>query len=214
MRWRITGCGSTSFRKGGQLDSHIVDIGCGCGKSAAVLRDFSYADICFSGHYYGYDIDPDQVEWCSAHFPADRFTFSTVSGRSTVYPSFGHPRVTKSLSACEDSSIDFGFSQSLFSHLLEEDIGSYMKESLRVLKPGRSMCMTLFCLEDMQELGLLGKRWTFCHKRGQAYVENESYPEAAVAYQRSTILRLAGAIGFSSYQVVLPNFQSSILCTK
>lgn len=196
------------------LESHIVDIGSGCGKSAVALRDFSYADVRFSGRYYGFDIDAALVEWCRSHFPADRFTFSLVNGKSKVYPSSGKAQEERSLAACADGTIDLVFSQSLFSHLLEEDLAHYVRESFRVLKPGGAMCMTFFCLEDLATLGLLGDRWSFAHKIGQAYVENMSFPEAAVAYEKNFIVELAKTIGFSSAQVVLPSYQSSLLCKK
>ena len=196
------------------LESHIVDIGCGCGKSAAALRDFSYADARFSGHYYGFDIDAALIDWCRSHFPGDRFTFSLVNGKSTVYPSSGKAQEERSLAACPDDSIDLVFSQSLFSHLLEEDLVHYMRESFRVLKPGGAMCMTFFCLEDLATLGMLGKRWTFRHNIGRAFVENTSFPEAAVAYHKDDLVNLAKAAGFSSVEVILPSYQSSLLCKK
>jgi SAM-dependent methyltransferase len=196
------------------LESNIVDIGCGCGKSGAALRDFRYADVEFSGHYYGFDIDTALVDWCNGHFPPDHFTFSLVNGKSSLYPASGKPQAEKSLAVCQDKSIDLVFSQSLFSHLLEEDLENYVRESFRVLKPGGAMCMTFFCLEDLETLGLLGQRWSFAHKIGRAYVENEAFPEAAVAYERDVIVGLAQAVGFSSSKVILPTYQSSLLCKK
>jgi SAM-dependent methyltransferase len=196
------------------LESNIVDIGCGCGKSAAALRDFRYADVEFSGHYYGFDIDAALVEWCNGHFPADHFTFSLVNGKSTVYPASGKAQAERCLAVCQDNSIDLVFSQSLFSHLLEEDLEHYVRESFRVLKPGGAMCMTFFCLEDLATLGLLGNRWSFKHKIGRAYVENVAFPEAAVAYERKMIIDLSKAVGFSSSEVTLPSYQSSLLCKK
>ncbi len=196
------------------LESNIVDIGCGCGKSAAALRDFRYADVEFSGHYYGFDIDEALVSWCSSHFPPERFTFSLVNGKSTVYPASGKPQAERSLALCQDNSIDLVFSQSLFSHLLEEDLEHYVRESFRVLKPGGAMCMTFFCLEDLEALGLLGNRWNFRHKIGRSYVENAAFPEAAVAYERDVIINLGRQVGFSSSKVTLPSYQSSLLCKK
>lgn len=196
------------------LESTIVDIGCGCGKSAAALRDFRYADVEFTGHYFGFDIDAALVEWCSQHFPPDRFTFALVNGMSTVYPASGKAPAEKSLAACEDGSVDLVFSQSLFSHLLEGDLERYVKESYRVLKRGGSMCMTFFCLDDLASLGLRGSRWSFRHKIGQAYVENIAFPEAAVGYEKDFVIDLAKKLGFSTAKVVLPSYQSSLLCRK
>jgi len=76
------------------------------------------------------------------------------------------------------------------------------------------MCMTFFCLEDLAAQGLLGNRWNFHHKIGRAYVENINFPEAAVAYDKATIVELAKSLGFSAADVLLPSHQSSLLCKK
>jgi SAM-dependent methyltransferase len=197
-----------------RLDSRIVDIGCGCGKSAVILRDFKYGSARFTGHYYGFDIDREQVEWCQGHFPAEKFTFCAVDGKSAVYGGSGRVEEERALAVCEDESIDLVFSQSLFSHLLEEDLERYLRESYRVLKPGGAMCMTFFCIEDLRKLGLLGTRWSFRNRIGRALVENVAFPEAAVAYEKAVIEDAARSAGFSFPQVILPGYQSSLLCIK
>ncbi len=45
--------------------------------------------------------------------------------------------------------------------------------------------MTLFVMDYIRPR--LGARWHFSHKKGPAYVESLRYPEAAVAYDESTI---------------------------
>ena len=42
----------------------------------------------------------------------------------------------------------------------------------------------------------LGRRWTFEHRRGNAYVESPRYPEAAVAYHEAFMTELARNYGF------------------
>lgn len=76
------------------------------------------------------------------------------------------------------------------------------------------MCMTFFCLEDLAAQGLLGNRWKFRHQVGRAYVENLEFPEAAVAYEKATIVELAKSLGFFTADVLLPSHQSSLLCKK
>jgi SAM-dependent methyltransferase len=194
------------------LDSTIVDIGSGVGKSAVGLRDTDYMGERFRGRYLGFDVDPAMVAWCGAHFPADRFSFTCVDMASTVYNPAGsasRPRLD-----CPDGTADLVFSQSLFSHLLEEDLRHYLAESHRMLKPGGWMLMTFFCLDDLERLGLMGGRWTFSHPVGPAWVENPRYPESAVAYARSWMIEAARSAGFAEADVILPNYQSSIVCRK
>jgi hypothetical protein len=94
------------------LSSTIVDIGSGVGKSAVGLCDASYMGERFHGRYLGFDVDPEMVAWCRAHFPADRFSFTRVDVASTVYNPAGsdsRPHLN-----CPDGTAELVFSQSLF----------------------------------------------------------------------------------------------------
>jgi len=196
------------------LDSYIVDIGSGIGKSAVALRDFNYmGNERFRGLYHGFDVDPEMVRWCQEHFPADHFEFTLLDMHNKLYNPQGSIENMPSLS-CRDGSVDLVFSQSLFSHLLEENIRYYISEGFRVLKPGGVMSMTFFCLDDLEKLQLLGGRWTFRHRLGAAYVEDEYFPESAVAYRTKWMLEVAKNSGFSHARVVLPAYQSTLECIK
>jgi SAM-dependent methyltransferase len=195
------------------LGSHVVDIGSGVGKSAVALRDFGYNGERFAGSYHGFDIDPEMVAWCRSNFPADRFRFTCLDMNSSVYNPGGTVGKKPGLDY-EDGQADLVFSQSLFSHLLEDDIRHYLRESYRVLRPGGAMLMTFFCMEDLEERNLLGGRWTFRHPMGAARVEHPKYPESAVAYSREWMLDAARACGFSSASVILPAHQSTLECIK
>lgn len=195
------------------LDSSIVDIGCGSGKTAVTLRDFDYMGARFTGKYYGYDVDAEMVRWCRENFPGDRFTFDHVDAHSSVYNPRDGATAPVRLDACADHSIDLVLSHSLFSHLLEPDIRLYVRESARVLRPGGVMMMTFFCLDDLRDLGLLGERWTFAHRRGPSHIENPKFPEAAVAYEKEWMLSTCREAGFRRAEVRLPMFQSTLFCT-
>jgi SAM-dependent methyltransferase len=196
------------------LDSRVVDIGCGCGKTAATLRDFDYMDARFRGRYYGFDVDAEMVRWCKENFDPEHFTFTALPMFSAVYNPGGRSETGARLEACDTGSIDLVFSQSLFSHLLEKDVCAYVRESARVLRTGGIMVMTFFCMDDLRKLGLLGDRWSFEHRIGNAYVENVRYPEAAVAYERDWMEEVCRSAGFSQVEVRLPAYQSTLVCTK
>jgi predicted SAM-dependent methyltransferase len=102
----------------------------------------------------------------------------------------------------DNESQDFVFSTSLFTHLLEDELVNYVRETYRVLRPGGVMQMTVFCIDMMREQGTLGGRFTFRHKAGNAYIESRRYPEAAVAFEREFLLGVASQIGFSSAEVI------------
>jgi SAM-dependent methyltransferase len=180
------------------LDSTIVDIGCGCGRFAHHFRDFSYQDMHFTGKYIGVDIDEEMLEWCRGHFDATRFEFLHSTHASKSYHQSGSGSVYTLPIA--NQSVDFVFSRSLFTHLLEPELKNYMVESFRILKSEAHMVMSIFCLDYPPPT--FGGRHTFSHKIGNASVESLAVPEAAVAYTEAFVVNLAREVGFSKARVI------------
>ena len=67
--------------------------------------------------------------------------------------------------------------------------------------------MTFFCLDTVD----LGKRWTFNHRIGEAFVEDIKYPEAAVAYTREFMEKLCCSVGFSDVSIIESHGRSSLI---
>jgi SAM-dependent methyltransferase len=189
-------------------DSHILDLGCGCGRVALCLKWSGT----FDGLYTGTDVDREMIDWCDTHLADKHFRFVHADVYSGIYNPTGD-RAPYTLPV-GDGSQDLVMSESLFTHLLDTDVVRYVKESFRVLRPGGRMLMTVFCLEDIASRQELGGRWTFRSRRGNAYVENETYPEAAVAYERNFLVRTASEAGFSEASVTPGEGQSAFLCSK
>ena len=72
------------------------------------------------------------------------------------------------------------------------------------------MYMTFFCIDDVE----LGRRWTFRHRHGNAYVENARFPEAAVAYKKAFLLEVAKTCGFPRGIGNPKNPQSELIARK
>jgi SAM-dependent methyltransferase len=181
------------------LKSTIVDIGCGCGRFAHHLRDFRYLDERFTGQYIGVDIDPEMLHWCREHFDVSHFQFlhSTDASRSYKQAGAGDELYTIPIA---DRSVDFVFSRSLFTHLLEPELKNYLRESLRILKPGAHMVMSFFCLDYPPPT--YGGRHTFSHRMGNASVESLEVPEAAVAFTEEFMVHQTREVGFSNAEVI------------
>jgi SAM-dependent methyltransferase len=96
-------------------------------------------------------------------------------------------------------AVDFVICVSLFTHLLERDLGYYLRQIHRVLPPGGLAYATFFRVDHLR--ASLGGRFTFAHWMGQAYVESLKYPEAAVAYEEGFLLGSMNDIGFGGVQV-------------
>lgn len=170
------------------LDSTVVDIGCGCGRFALPLREFDFHGRRFTGRYIGLDIDEEMIGWCRGHFPGDRFEFHAVPGSSRTYGTEGRG----GLLPIADASADLIIANSLFTHLLADDFAAYIGEASRMLRPGGILQFSAFVIEDVRAHPT--PRWSFRHRAGEAWIENEKYPEAAVAYERAWIeARCVGA---------------------
>ena len=184
------------------LKSDILDLGCGCGRFAYWMTQVHY-----EGKYTGLDIDAEMIDWCKGHFDP-RFDFHLLSDHSKIY----NPAGSRDPGAwpVDDDSKDFVFSMSVLTHLLQADVERVLAESFRVLRPGGTMRMTVFCLELMGDA--LGGRWTFQHREGEAYLESKKYPEAAVAYEADYLRKTCKAIGFECIEFE-PGPQS-FLCAR
>ncbi len=180
------------------LNSHIVDIGVGCGRYAHHLRDYDFKGEHFTGHYTGIDIDDEMLAWCRDHFDAERFTFIKSTHSSSTYRNQDGCKAFYSI-PLEDASADLVFSTSLCTHLLEEELRNYCSEALRILRPGSCMAMYVFCLDYPPPTYMT--RHTFSHHIGPAAVESLANPEAAVAYESSFLIDLCKDIGFSEVSI-------------
>jgi predicted SAM-dependent methyltransferase len=113
-----------------------------------------------------------------------------------------------------DESADFVFSTSLFTHLLEEQLDNYCRESYRALKPGGHMAMACFSMDHPPPT--YGQRHTFQYRIANAHVESLDVPEAAVAYEESFLFAVAQAAGFPTAEILEApgDWQPMLLCRK
>lgn len=175
-----------------RMDSNILDIGCGCGRFAFVLREFHFHGREFVGRYTGVDVDHEMLDWCRGNFSADRFNWLGVDAKSAVYAPGAEGGGAARRLEVADASQDFVLANSLFTHLLAEDLRDYIREAGRVLKPGGHFQFSVFLMDDVRADSAgsaKAHRWSFRHRVGDAWVENERLPEAAVAYERAFVER-------------------------
>jgi SAM-dependent methyltransferase len=115
-------------------NSVVLDIGCGCGKTARTLVYHPYIN-----RYIGFDVISENVGWCQATIAPlaeDRFEFHCLDVYSQAYNPSGRLRATEAVFPAAGGSIDFAFAASVFTHLLEADARHYLQEVKRVLAPG------------------------------------------------------------------------------
>ena len=113
--------------------SNVLDIGCGCGKTARTLLYHPNVN-----NYVGFDAIRENIEWCRrtiAPLSDDRFKFHHFDVYSRAYNPRGKLRGTEVIFPADDNAIDFAFAASVFTHLLEEDARHYLGEVRRSLAP-------------------------------------------------------------------------------
>ena len=192
--------------------SDVVELGCGCGRIARALSEPLW-DPWFEGTYVGVDIDSEMIAYCRNNFPEDRFKFVLSPHKSRTYSpnkSCLAWEITPDLVIAAPESKDFVYSLSLFTHLLEREIIDYLRETYRILRSDGIMLITFSCIEHVE----LGHRWTFRHRRGNAYIENLRYPEAAVAYHEAFMTELVANCGFREITVRPASISSELVARK
>lgn len=171
-------------------DDAVLDVGCGIGRSARPLTAFLSA----RGRYEGFDIDADGIAWCRKHitsrFPNFRFQIADVYNK--YYHPKGRFRGEEYRFPYEDSSFDFVFLNSVFTHMLPAETDNYLHQIARVLKPG-GRCLASWFLWNPESQGLkaAGKgNIEFPHGFGVYRVRDKDFPEDAVSFSEDHVLEL------------------------
>jgi SAM-dependent methyltransferase len=171
-----------------------LDAGCGVGRVAIPLTKW------LEGSYEGFDVVPEAITWCQKNITPHRpnFRFSLAKLRNQKYNRQETGDAAEYDWPYEDSSFDFAFAASLFTHLLPDAHENYVQEAARVLRPGGRLLATYFLLNDessrLQEDE--GSRWRFVHPVAEGCSSHfPDSPERAIAYDEDRVRRLYGECG-------------------
>ncbi len=96
-------------------NDYLIDVGCGSGRLTKPLSEY------LQGHYLGLDIEQSLVDYAKASVDRPDWAFKITEG--VHIPE-------------KDAQADMVCFFSIFTHLLYEETFRYLKESMRVLKPG------------------------------------------------------------------------------
>jgi SAM-dependent methyltransferase len=112
-------------------DSHVMDVGCGCGRTARLLVNNPYV-----ARYTGFDVFAPYVDWCNRFFSelhGDRFRFHHLDVRTARYNPAGALSCAEARFPAADGDVNLVYAASLFTHLYPRDAQAYLQEMCRVL---------------------------------------------------------------------------------
>jgi SAM-dependent methyltransferase len=168
----------------------MLDVGCGSGRMALPLTGYLNRE----GSYAGFDVSREAIAWCTDNISAahPNFSFSTADVQSKRYNPSGNNKPSEFRFPYPDGSFDVVLLASVFTHMLPADVKQYMREIVRVLKPGGRSLVTFFLLNE--ESLARGKRGEgvikFDHELQGARTANVENPEAAIAYPETFVRNL------------------------
>ncbi len=131
----------------------VLDIGCGSGRMARQFVDHLKP----RGRYVGMEIQKRFVDWCNENIapvnPAFEFYHQDIYNGG--YSPEGKVKASEYRFPFEDGSFDVIILYSVFTHLLPEDAGNYLREISRLLKPGGHCYSTWYLMTPDVEVSYL-----------------------------------------------------------
>jgi SAM-dependent methyltransferase len=161
---------------------HMLDVGSGIGRKTLPLVGY----LNERGRYDGLELVKSGVEWCREKYTTryPNFRFHLIDVHNALYNPAGRYKATEYRFPFEDEQFDFVVLNSVFTHMVPEEVENYLREIARVLKTG-GRCLISFFLLNQESLRLIemGKSsFPLRYKIGPALAQFEATPEAAIGY--------------------------------
>jgi len=165
----------------------MLDVGSGIGRKTLPLLAY-LTDV---GSYEGMDIVRTGVNWCTAKYSSryPNFNFQIID----VYNQHYNPAGTCMASAYKfpfpDEHFDFAVLNSVFTHMMPDEVENYIFEVARVLKTRQRCLISWFLIDDESEAlieageSTLNLRFQF----GPARARSQEKPELAIGYDKSFV---------------------------
>jgi ubiquinone/menaquinone biosynthesis C-methylase UbiE len=190
--------GSGAFRKQGKelverfvelagLQPHhaVLDIGSGIGRVAIPLTEY----LSEEGRYEGFDVVEKGVQWCQTHitrqFP--NFQFQYIPLNNDLYRSDGQDATQFSF-PYPDDQFDLIVVNSVFTHMLPEEVDNYLGEIRRVLTPTGKCYASFFILNEAVKTRTAQQDFRFAYDYGTYALIDEKVKAANVAFEESYLL--------------------------
>lgn len=189
-------------------ESSILDIGSGIGRMAVPFTNY----LSKKGRYEGFDIVKKGVDWCneniSSRFP--NFNFKLIPLKNDLYNHSTNDKAADLKFPYEKESFDFVFLTSVFTHMMPEDIGNYLREIYSVLQSDKICFATFFILDDKSEKSMneRGSK-SFPHDFGTYALMDKTVKEANVAYKKEYLFDLLKSHNFEVTNFIRGNWSGT-----
>jgi SAM-dependent methyltransferase len=164
--------------------SRVLDIGCGPGRLAIGIL----AELGGVVHYTGLDVHQPSVEWCQANLSPEHanFEFIRVDVANERYNPNGQAIESETRLPVTDASADVINLYSVFSHMTQADVATYLAEFRRVLSPGGHVFLTAFVEENVPSYSV----------NPEGYREKWSGALHCVRFEKGFLERMFASAGF------------------
>ena len=129
--------------------SALLDIGSGQGRLAIGLL----AELPNIRGYYGVDVSLRSIDWCKRNISSfhENFKFIHTDIANERYNPHGVEFRKPIQLPLADHSMDVVFLYSVFTHMMSDDVGAYLTDMNRVLRPGGKALFTAFAEKDVKD---------------------------------------------------------------
>lgn len=198
------------------LNSHVLEIGCGLGRTAFPLRY-----ILLEGTYDGFEICRYKVDFLQDNFTKvhPNFKFIWANIQNTFYNPTGDVKADNFVFPYADNSFDIVYAASIFTHLLPNITENYFRETTRVLQKNGRVVFSFFILDNYRPgqprpFGFNDPMFNFDHPYAsfgsEFSIANPSNPEELTAYKKSLIQKYATEAGLEFVQEPITGLWSGI----
>lgn len=178
-----------------QPDEHMLDVGSGIGRKTLPLVNY----LSERGSYDGLELVKSGVDWCTEKYTSryPNFKFHLIDVYNELYNPEGKNKADEYRFPFNDEQFDFVVLNSVFTHMLAEDVENYLAEVARVLKTGGRCLISFFLLND-EALSLIEQDKSTIelrHQRGSARVLSHEKPELAIGFDEEYVVGLYERFG-------------------